>query len=259
MLMQAKQVSNRRAHGLVAVLVAAGLGLPGMAEAVEHGVYMAADYGNTRFGREAASFDAELEPFLECSFSSDIFFCDNPAEVVLSESSLTSRSKGYDVWVGYQFTPWFAVEGAYLIMGKTRHRFDGTMDIGPVDVDGDGNVDYDGPQPLQGRTTFRTRGPAVAAVGSVALGRFVSLDARAGLYLADNQLKLELQHDPPTGQQPYTYRETDGKTSLFYGASANFWITPYFGIRAGVTASSNASFGDSVRHYYLGIRYSYGY
>jgi hypothetical protein len=256
MPMQTKQVSGWRAYGLV-VLVAAGLGLPGPAAAVEHGVYMAADYGNTRFGRKAGSFDAELEPFLECSFASD-FFCDEPADIVFSGSSLTSRSKGYDVWVGYQFTPWFAVEGAYLIMGKTRHLFDSTMDVG-VDLDDDGNVDYDGPQPLQGLTTFRTRGPAVAAVGSVALGSLFSLDARAGLYLADNQLDLELQYDPPTGRETYSYRESDGKTALFYGASANFWITPYFGIRAGVTASSDASFKHSVRHYYLGIRYSYGY
>jgi hypothetical protein len=258
MLMKSNQESGNRV-GVVVALAAASLGLAGPAVAVEHGVYMTADYGNTRFGRGPASYDAQLEPFLEEGFCSDLD-CTNAPDAVFSATSLTSRSHGYDVWVGYQFSPWFAVEGAYLILGKTSHSSTGTMDEGPVDVDDDDIIDYSGPQPLQTRTTFRTRGPAVAAVGSVALGRYFSLDARAGLFLADNTLKLRIQYSPEN--QPvenYSHSESDGKTKVFYGASANIWITPYFGVRGGFTGSSDGSFGHSFRYYYLGLRYSYGY
>jgi hypothetical protein len=247
---------------LIAALAAAGLLPAAPARAVEHGVYMAADYGKTRFGQTAADFNVQLEPFLESSFCTDID-CSNSPDAVFDVSSITRKSRGYDVWVGYQFTPWFAVEGAYLIHGKTRHSTDGTMDAGPVDVDDDGNVDYSGPQPLLTRTTFRTRGPAVAAVGSLELGNYLSLDARAGFFFADNKLTLRMQYSPeyPPDAEPqaYSYTEANGKTSLFYGATANFWILPYFAVRAGFTASGKASFDHSVRHYFVGIRYSYGY
>lgn len=257
--MKTKQASVRSRVGAVAVVVAAGLGFAGPAASVEHGVYMTADYGNTRFGREAASFDAQLEPFLEDSLCVEVT-CGNTIDVSLGTTTLTRKSHGYDVWVGYQFSPWFAVEGAYLILGKTGHHFTGTLDAGDVDEEDDGTIDYSGPQPLQGETSFRTRGPAVAAVGSFELGEYFSFDARAGLFLADNKLTLRLQYSPTTGDYPYDpYSESHGKTKVFYGASANFWITPYFGLRAGYTGSSSGSFGDSVKYYYLGIRYSYGY
>ena len=257
--MKTKQASVRARAGVVALLAGAGLGMAGPAGAVEHGVYMAADYGNTRFGRTAASYDAQLEPFLESGFCSDLT-CSNAPDAVLDQTTLTRKSHGYDVWVGYQMTPWFAVEGAYLILGSTRHHFTGTMDEGPVDVDNDGMIDYSGPQPIQGETKFRTRGPAVAAVGSWAPGNYFSFDARAGLFFADDKLTLGIQYSPENqAVENYSYSESRGKTKLFYGASANFWITPYFGVRAGYTGSSNASFGHSVKYYYLGIRYSYGY
>jgi len=226
---------------------------------VEHGVYIAADYGNFKFGRTAAGFDADLEPFLECSFATDLA-CASPADVVFSQSSLTRKAHGYDVWVGYQFSPWFAVEGAYLSLGKTRHSVTGTIDQGPVDVDGDGNVDYSGPQPVQVETSFKTGGPAVAATGSLPLGSYVSLDARAGFFFPDNKLSLRMQITPEgSAAEMYSFTQSKGKTALFYGASANFWITPYFGVRAGYFASSKGSFDHSIKQYFVGIRYSYGY
>jgi hypothetical protein len=259
MPMKTKQASVGAPAAVVAMLVVAGLGAAVPAGAVEHGVYMAADYGNTRFGRTAASFDTQLEPFLESGFCADLS-CSNAPDAVFDQTSLTRKAHGYDAWVGYQFSPWFAVEGAYLILGSTRHHFTGTMDEGPVDVDNDGNVDYSGPQPIQGDTKFRTRGPAVAAVGSLALGNYFSVDARAGLFFADDRLSLGIQYSPEN--QPvenYSYSQSNGRTKLFYGATANFWITPYFGVRAGYTGSSDASFGHSVKYYFLGFRYSYGY
>lgn len=257
--MKTKQASVRAPAGVAVLLVAAGLAVAVPAVAVEHGVYMAADYGNTRFGRTAASFDAQLEPFLESGFCSDLA-CSNAPDAVLDQTTLTRKSHGYDVWVGYQMTPWFAVEGAYLMLGSTRHHFTGTMDEGPVDVDNDGTPDYSGPQPIQGETKFRTRGPAVAAVASLPVGSYLSFDARAGFFFADDKLTLGIQYSPENqAVENYSYNESQGKTKLFYGASANFWITPYFGVRAGYTGSSDASFGHSVRYYYLGIRYSYGY
>jgi hypothetical protein len=257
--MKPLRVFVRNRFGGIALLAVAGLGLSAPAAAVEHGVYMTADYGKTQFGRSAGSFDVQLEPFLEGSLCVEVS-CSNQIDVSFDASSLTKKSHGYDVWVGYQFSPWFAVEGAYLILGKTKHRFSGTLDAGDVDEESNGSIDYSGPQPLEGVTSFRSRGPAVAAVASVALGDYFSLDGRAGLFFADDKLTLRLQYSPPTGVQAYDpYSESQGKTRVFFGGSANFWITPYFGLRAGYTYSSSGSFGHSVKYSYLGIRYSYGY
>jgi hypothetical protein len=246
-------------RALVTALVAAtAIVAAGPAAAVEEGVYIALDYNSNKFDRSAADFDTQLQPFLECAFGSDAY-CTVPAVVSFGQTSLNTSSKAYDLWVGYQFTPWFALEGAYLDMGKIHHSFDGTIDVGPVDLNGDGTVDYNGPQPLSGRTGFRTRGPAVAAVGTVGLGARFSAEVRAGFFFADNKLDLSMQYSPPTGAQSYSYSESDGKTALFYGASATFWVTPYVGVRSGFSTFNKAAFHHDVRQFYLGIRYSYGY
>ena len=179
--------------------------------------------------------------------------------MTFAQTNLDKKARGYDFWVGYQFSHWFAVEGAYLSMGKTKHNFSGAVDAGPVDVDDNGSVDYSGPQPLVGETTFRTRGPAVAAVGTLELGSYFSLDARGGLFFADNKLALRIKYSPESqAEQTNSYSESDGKTAFFYGASATFWITPYFGVRGGMNAFSKGSFDHSVKQYFVGIRYSYG-
>jgi len=244
--------------GALAMLAAACLAVTRPAAAVEEGIYIALDYNSNKFDRAAADYDAQLEPFLECGFASDAY-CTTPADVSFTQTSLNNRSKAYDLWVGYQFSPWFAVEGAYLDMGRTHHSFDGTVDVGPVDVDGDGIADYSGPQPLSGRTTFHTRGPAFAVVGTMGLGEYFSAEARAGFFFADNKLSMNIQYSPPPGAQPYSYGESDSKTALFYGASATFWITPYVGLRGGFATYRKADFDHDVRQVFVGFRYSYGY
>jgi len=238
--------------GTVAMVAAAP------ALAIEHGVYIAADYAKFKFDRTAADFDAQLQPFLECSFASD-YTCADPAGVVLSSSTMDTKAKGYDFWVGYQFSHWLGVEGAYLDSGKTHHFFTGTLDLGDVDVDNDGIVDFTGPQQLQGLTTFRTRGPAMAVVGSAELGEFFSVEARIGFFFSDSKLSMNLQYSPPTGDVSYPYSESTSKTKMFYGASATFWITSYFGVRGGFATYNKGSFDHDVKQVFLGIRYSYGF
>ncbi len=257
--MNSSNVSARRGRGAMFAL-AASLLLAAMpaAAAVEEGVYIALDYNSNKFDRSAADFDAQLQPFLECAFAIDTT-CTTPAVVSLGQTGLDRKSKAFDLWVGYQFTPWLAAEAAYLDMGKIHHSFDGTVDVGPVDINADMVTDYDGPQPLSGRTSFRTRGPAFAAVGTVGLGAYFSVAVRAGLFFADNKLNLDLQYAPPTGAVPFTYSESDSKTALFYGVSGTFWITPYVGVRGGFNTYHKAAFDHDINQYFLGFRYSYGY
>jgi Outer membrane protein beta-barrel domain len=256
--MISKNASAWRRGSALAALAVACLAASVPAAAVEEGIYIALDYNSNKFDRTAADFDAELQPFLACGFASDLS-CTTPANVSFAQTSLDNKSKGYDLWVGYQFSPWLAVEGAYLDMGRTHHSFNGTVDVGPVDVDGDGVADYDGPQPLSGRTTFHTRGPAMAVVGTVGLGEYFSAEARAGLFFADNKLSLGMQYTPPPGPQPYSYSESDSKTALFYGASATFWVTPYVGVRGGFATYRKGAFDRDIKQFFLGVRYSYGY
>ena len=51
------------------VLAAAMLGTAAPAAAVEHGVYIAGDYGTFNFNRSVGSFDVQLEPFLSHPFA----------------------------------------------------------------------------------------------------------------------------------------------------------------------------------------------
>lgn len=248
----------RRAIGIGALLLMLG-GMAWPASAVEMGVYMAADYGNTRFDRSATAFDATLQPFVACYFApADDYFCDAPADVQRDHSTIGRSAHSMDFWVGYQFNHWFAVEGAFLDTGRIHHVFTGSIDRGPVDTDGDNTVDLDGPTPLVTRTTFHTRGAAFAAVGNVEVGEYLSFDARAGFFFADNNVKVEFGF-PQTGERFPAYRTSDGKTPFFYGASANFWVTPYFAVRAGMNAASRGAYSRPLKQYFAGIRYSYGY
>lgn len=256
--MNSKNASAWRKGVAISLVSVAALVAAAPAVAVEEGAYIALDYNSNNFDRSAADFDAQLQPFLACGFAIDVT-CATPAVVSLGQTSLNKKSRGYDLWVGYQFTPWFAVEGAYLEMGRIHHGFDGTVDVGPVDINGDLVTDYDGPQPLSGRTTFHTRGPAVAVVGTLGLGKYFSADARAGLFFADNKLDLAMQYAPPTGVQPYSYSESSGKTALFYGASATFWVTPYVGMRGGFAIYHKGAFSHDIKQFFVGMRYSYGY
>jgi hypothetical protein len=248
-----------RATGIIP-LAAALACLARPAAAVEMGFYMAGDYGKTRFDRSASAFDATLQPFLACYFApADDYFCDAPADVQRDQPSrIGKKSKGIDFWVGYQFTHWFAVEGAFLDTGRIRHVFTGSIDRGPVDTNGDNSPDFDGPTPLVTRTTFHTRGAAFAAVGNLEVGEYLSFDLRAGFLFADNKAKVEFSF-PETGEKFRSYSSSDGKTPIFYGASANFWISPYFAVRGGVNASSRGAFSKPLTQYFAGIRYSYGY
>jgi hypothetical protein len=184
----------------------------------------------------------------------DPFLC-SPQGDANGATSQRRRARGYDLWVGYQFSPWFAVEGAYLEMGKTRHLYDGTIDLG--DADESGTVD--GPLPLEGRISFRARGPAFAAVGNLELGEYFSLDLRAGFLFAESKLSARYTVTLEGVPRQLSFGDSENKTSLFYGASANFWVTNYFSLRGGFAAYGDASFDRAVRQYFVGIRYSYGY
>ncbi len=257
MTMKTAYAGHRAA--LAAMLGAMLVAIAGPAAAVERGFYIAADYGKFRFNRPAAEFDAGLDNFLECFVSESLgqAICNPRGIAVLDASSMGRKSRGYDLWVGYQLSPWFAVEGAYLEMGKSRQSFSGTIDLDAVN-----GTSY-GPLVMAGRSSFRTRGAALAGVGNLELGEYFSLDARAGLFFADNRLGIHttviFPEAPLEGPQRFSHHQSDSKSRLFYGASANFWISPYYSVRAGFTAYNKGYFGGSVQQYFIGIRYSYGY
>lgn len=242
-----------------AVLAAILGAVAGPAAAVERGFYIAADYGKFRFDRDAAAWDTAVDDFYECYApllldQTGVYACDPPGDMVISASRMGRKSRGYDLWVGYQLSPWFAVEGAYLDTRKSRHSFSGTMDLDAF------TGTSDGPLPLEGRTSFRTRGAALAAVGNLELGDYFSLDARGGVFFADSKLHLSAVIDLPDGPARFPYSESDNKTVLFYGASVNFWVTAYVSIRGGFATWGKGFYDDgAVKQYFVGIRYSYGY
>lgn len=206
----------RRAAVCVAAIICGG-----QAVAAEHGMYIVPGYGFNTIDVSREELDAAFQPALGIDFSS---------------SSLDRSTRGLVLGVGYQFTPQLAVEGTWVELGKLRYDFSFTDEAGAQ----------------AGRITNRSRGMAIAAVGSLPLGGFLSLEARAGALFADNKLRLV---DMATGEGGSL---SDRKTALFFGAGLTVMVTPYTGIQAAFTRYNKASFEEDVDQFSIGIRYSYG-
>lgn len=159
---------------------------------------------------------------------------------VLNDSSLDKSDTGYSFAVGYQFTPFVAVEAAFVQLGKVRYAADVTVDQGG------------GPIDLTTGFNFKSSGPALSVAGTWPVGPSLALDARAGAFFAKTKVSV-FATDGTTSETDSLGSEED--TSLLLGVGATWALTPNLGVRLGYTRFDKAVAGEGdADNLALGIR-----
>lgn len=215
---QANVLRGVVACGVAAMLVAGS----DRAGAVELGAYIAPGYSFNTVDISRDEMDPTFEEFIGLPFD---------------ESSLDRSMRGYSLAVGYQLTRNFALEGAWINLGKLKYDFAFSDESGQ----------------LTGRFTSRRSGMAFAGVGSLPLGTYFSVEGRVGALFGEDKQRISV----PDANFASGYN--DGGTSLLFGVGATWFVTAYTGVSVGITRFKKGALERDIDQLSIGFRYSYGY
>lgn len=220
-------------RGMIAALVA--MGLAGTATAAEPGFYISATLGQSSIDvgqNEQDMLDSEILGALD-----DLGFT-----ITNARSDLDKSVMGYELAVGYQFTPYFAVEGGWIDLGAAQYEAEFTANDGGGPLEGEAEVE------------MGASGPALSLVGIWPLGESFSVDVRAGAFFARSKVKVELELDGDSGSES----ESDTKTQVLLGAGVNWSVAERTTLRLGYT-HFDKGVGDEfdVGRFSLGVKYAF--
>ena len=166
----------------------------------EWGPYFAADMGSTSFTVRKGRLD-------------------NLSEIPSGTSDLDKADRSYSLAAGFRFSPYLAVEAAYLDLGRSSYLVEG----------------QDGAAVLG----FGSRGAALSLLGSWPLTRNLAFEARGGFYFADSKMRAWVSA---------TFDLLEGELeSLGAGAAGN----PAVLLGAGVVQSFGKNWALRVGYDYL--------
>lgn len=216
------------------IIHALAIAAPGFAAphgALAAGFYMDASISQSSVGGVSQSeLDAAMVGVGEETFDS----------FVLNDSSLDKTDTGYSFAVGYQFTPYVAVEAAFVQLGKVSYEADVAVDQGG------------GPLDLTTGFNFKSSGPALSVAGTWPVGPSLTLDARAGAFFARTKVSV-FASDGATTETDSLGSEKD--TSLLLGVGASWALTPNLALRLGYARFDKAVAGEGdAGNLSLGIR-----
>jgi opacity protein-like surface antigen len=142
-----------------------------------------------------------------------------------------SSGTGYRLTTGYQFNPYFGVEGSYATLGSIHANGNGTVALSAAN----------GFLPLEAIATFtdtaklRTWGWELAATGSWPLGPHWSLFGRVSVF--DSHTTLDVVSSPappsPSGLTARLVRDSSSKWTPAYGAGVSFSPVNHWAVRLG--------------------------
>lgn len=129
------------------------------------------------------------------------------AGVMGLSSHTDDNDVGYKAYLGYGFTPHFALEGGYANLGSPKYkaRFTG------------GNAKAD----------WKSHGMFLQAVGRAPLANRFALLAKGGVYFAENE--LDIRANGPGGTA--TGDESDNEINFVFGLGAEYELTPATSLR----------------------------
>lgn len=125
------------------------------------------------------------------------------AGVTRLSSNTDENDVGYKAYLGYGFTPNFALEGGYANLGSAEYKVRHTG--------GNGEVDW------------KSHGIFVQAVGRAPVANRFSLLAKGGAYFAENEVKVT----GPGGR----FDESDNEINFVLGLGAEYDLTPATSLR----------------------------
>ncbi|HET9446165.1 MAG TPA: outer membrane beta-barrel protein [Steroidobacteraceae bacterium] len=169
------------------------------AAAAERGLYVGGHFGQS--SKDAPGdfyelFNADIQTFA--------FF--EPTE---QTSSFEDSDTAFGIAVGYRLTKHFAIEGGYHDFGTVSYRSRASGNF-PLEA-GTVNIGID----------TETTGFTFAVIGALPLTRDWELFGRAGVLLADNKLKIQIdaqgqQFIPPLGNR-FTAQDSGNTTETYAG------------------------------------------
>jgi OOP family OmpA-OmpF porin len=161
----------------------------------------------------------------------------------LNDSSVDKSDIGFSLALGYRVSENFAVEAAYLKLGKAGYEADVTVDDGG------------GPVNLDMGFNFKSSGPALSLVGIWPVGQALSLDARAGAYFAKTKASVFASAG---GNSESESLDVEDDTSLLLGFGATWALSEKVGLRLGYSRFEKAVAGNAdVSTVSLGVRFSF--
>lgn len=167
-------------------------------------------YGISGGQAQADLSQADLDAF------GDFFFDDVGAPLLSSSSTLEDSDTAWSLLFGYQFSPYFAVEGGYIDFGSYPFTLSGTAAV------------TTGTAPAGFGFEFETKGFPVAAVGVLPLGYLFELQGRAGIFFSDTDATLTAS----LGNESIVSTLNGTATDFFYGVGLSMNLGDTWSIRA---------------------------
>jgi hypothetical protein len=225
----------RRGTFLARAAAVALAGIAGIASAASPGFYVSGSYGQSSAGMDS------LDPVRLRTLMLNAWHGEGFNIFTWSDTKLDKSDQGFEIALGYRFSPFVAVEGGYIDLG------DVTYDL-PVRMSTDG-TDFS-----EGVTSIAAgrNGPALSLIGTWPATRSLSLDAHAGAFFGESTAKVTYAL---AGQSPSQVKSSDRKTSAFVGAGVNWSLSQKTAIRLGYTHfTRGALIHHDVSRISLGVR-----
>ncbi len=124
--------------------------------------------------------------------------------VVTASSTLEDSDTAWALFFGYQFSPYFAVEGGYLNLGTFPYRYAGTVDRGGTT----------GVVPSTFNFESKEIAYPIAVVGILPIGPVFEVHGRVGLLFSNPEVKIT----STAGSDSIADKFGASSQDLFYGA-----------------------------------------
>jgi opacity protein-like surface antigen len=179
--------------------------------------------------------DPQFGPYVEAGAGRTYFDLkkaglDHWSQVPAASSSLDRGDAGYSLATGFRFSPFLAIELAYLDLGKTRYL-----------VEDNGAA---------ARLNLGSKGPALSLIGSWRINKTFSLEGRGGLYFSDVDFGTTLIVGTVAALGIFEGESGGGDPGWLLGAGAIASLGGHWSIRAGYDYFDGKAAG--LRHPVLG-------
>ncbi|HKQ82013.1 MAG TPA: outer membrane beta-barrel protein [Steroidobacteraceae bacterium] len=169
------------------------------ATAAESGFYFGGALGQSSYDVKKGDADAIFD-FALFEAGNEVGF-----DVLDTDSDMDKSDTLFGALVGYQFGPYFAVEAAYLDLGKADYDNDAVIFSPTL-----------GGMTINGGLSLESSGPALSGIGILPLSESFDLYARLGVFFSDTKLKVSIEGESDS--------LSGNDEDLFYGLGASWNI-----------------------------------
>ncbi|MEH6552327.1 MAG: outer membrane beta-barrel protein [Pseudomonadales bacterium] len=176
---------------LIALFAGASVVAASTSIAADGSFYAGLGVGQTKVKDFDPSFDAVPQDSEEAYFKYD------------------DKDTSYNLFVGYRFNPYFALEGSYVNLGEITATADDGYEFGSLNIE--------------------SHGLAASVLGSLPIGDAFSLYARLGAYYGETEASTVYRY---MDDEPESDSEKEKDTAILGGVGAAYAFNERFALRA---------------------------